>query len=73
MTPRRMDDALAAAASQDTFTCTAESPWKPSIRGYVIHADACETGEQEDGWPAGDIVTMKCPNCGHVWRMELPQ
>ena len=73
MTPRRMDDSLSAAASQDTFVCTAENPWNPGIRGYVAHADCYEIGEQEDGWPGGDIITKKCPHCGHVWKMELPQ
>ncbi len=32
-----------------------------------------EVGEQEDGWPGGDIVTYECPNCGTRWKQELPQ
>lgn len=57
----------------DQFFCTAETPWNPSIKGYIVHADSYEIGEQEDGWPAGDIITKKCPHCGLIWKMELPQ
>lgn len=30
-------------------------------------------GEQWDGYPCGDTVTMKCPHCGTTWTEELPQ
>jgi hypothetical protein len=54
--------------------CTAANPWdrKPAA-GMVRHDGAYEVGDQEDGYPGGDIVTMECPNCGHRWRIELPQ
>ncbi len=57
------------------FICTAERPWKPEFGtdGGVAHPDADEIGEQTDGWPGGDIVTMECPHCKHRWTMELPQ
>ena len=32
---------------------------------YMYHPDAREVGDQEDGWPGGDIVTYECPHCGH--------
>ncbi len=55
--------------------CTVEKPWnkikQPEAR--VRHHAAREVGEQEDGYPGGDIVTMVCPSCGTKWRMELPQ
>jgi hypothetical protein len=38
-----------------------------------LHPDAHEVGDQRDGWPSGDIVTMRCPNCGYEWDKELPQ
>lgn len=55
--------------------CTTEKPWSgdklPGDR--VRHHDTEEVGEQEDGWPGGDIVTIRCMNCGIRWKMELPQ
>lgn len=58
--------------------CTAAKPWDrvtrpPRGEGRIIHPDAHEVGEQEDGYPGGDIITMKCPHCGVTWREELPQ
>lgn len=57
------------------ITCTKEKPWDkvPNDEGRVIHPDANEVGEQQSGWPAGDIVTYECPHCGHRWEQELPQ
>lgn len=54
--------------------CTEETPWDGTKRrAGVIHPHAREVGEQIDGWPAGDIVRMECPNCGKSWEEELPQ
>jgi len=53
--------------------CTKENPWKPEMGVPVMHEDAKEVGDQEAGYPGGDIVTMRCPNCGHEWRKELAQ
>ncbi len=58
--------------SSGRHTCTAEDPWAEG-RGRAYHPDAQEVGEQEDGWPGGDIVTMRCPHCGVEWKKELPQ
>jgi len=59
------------------FTCTAALPWLPLTDAHstmqIVHPDAVEVGDQEDGWPAGDIVTMRCPHCKHEWKQELPQ
>lgn len=56
-----------------TFICTKEHPWTPDVTDFpIIHPDAIE-GEQHDGWPSGDFVEMRCPNCGHEWEKELPQ
>jgi hypothetical protein len=55
------------------FICTAEHPWVPETKNWlVLHPDA-KKGEQQDGWPAGDYVPMRCPHCGHEWKKELPQ
>ena len=57
-----------------SYACTPETPWHKGItQRPVIHLNAHEVGEQEDGYPGGDIVTMECPNCGHRWTRELPQ
>jgi hypothetical protein len=58
--------------------CTKDNPYTPERdknepgRGWE-HEGAHEVGEQRDGWPGGDIVTMQCPNCGIRWEKELPQ
>lgn len=57
----------------EPIICTKENPWDRKTKGSVRHSDAHEVGEQEDGWPGGDIVTYECRNCGHRWRQELPQ
>jgi len=55
--------------------CCKEYPWdhKPRSRTRVHHADAHEVGDQRNGYPGGDIVTLRCPHCGHEWDEELPQ
>jgi hypothetical protein len=62
--------------TKDPFICTPEHPWTPDMRGpglFILHPSAKEVGEQQDGWPSGDIVTMRCPVCGYTWEKELPQ
>jgi len=49
--------------------CTAADPGKH----HLYHPDAVEVGEQQNGYPGGDIVTYECPNCGARWKEELPQ
>lgn len=55
------------------FLCTAEMPWDGSTGKRVEHDNIVRIGEHEDGYPAGDIITWKCLNCGHIWEEELPQ
>ena len=57
----------------ERFLCTKDNPWTPDKGGRVAHADVREVGEQQDGYPGGDIVTYECKNCGHRWKQELPQ
>ena len=54
------------------FICTEETPWEGQ-KGPVEHPDAQEIGPQLDDYPSGDIQKMECPNCGHRWKIELPQ
>lgn len=56
-----------------TFICTPNTPWTPDKGTPVQHSRVEEVGEQEDGYPGGDIVKKRCLNCGHTWREELPQ
>lgn len=56
----------------EVLECTKDAPWKGQP-GRVRHHDTAEVGEQEDGWPGGDIVRIRCRNCGHEWEQELPQ
>ena len=58
--------------------CTKDTPYTPerdkAEPGYGWeHSSAHEVGEQEDGWPGGDRVRMRCDNCGIEWTAELPQ
>ena len=57
----------------EIFVCTPENPWGPGKPTPVRHSDTREIGDQEDGWPSGDIVRMECKICGHTWKEELPQ
>lgn len=41
--------------------------------GRWSHTNVEEIGEQEDGYPGGDTVRMRCKDCGVTWTMELPQ
>lgn len=59
--------------SDGRFQCTKATPWDKEIKGPVTHHGAAEVGEQRDGYPGGDIVTMRCEFCGHEWETELPQ
>lgn len=57
----------------ERIQCTRYDPWTPDKGFPVSHVDAKEVGDQEDGWPGGDIVRMECPHCGVSWKKELPQ
>jgi hypothetical protein len=53
--------------------CSPESPMPKGAMGFWEHTNAEEVGDQENGWPGGDIVKMRCKDCGVTWKMELPQ
>lgn len=56
------------------FDCTESSPWNSKMNFMAVrHHGAEQVGEQENGWPAGDVITMRCRFCGHEWQKELPQ
>ena len=39
----------------------------------TVHPKAFPIGEQEDGYPGGDLQYYKCPDCGVVWLEEIAQ
>lgn len=53
--------------------CTADDPWTPAKGERAEHPMAREEGDQQNGYPGGDIVTYVCPHCKHRWTAELPQ
>ena len=58
--------------------CTPERPYSRTLDeelGCVRwdHPQAREVGEQLDGYPGGDIITMRCHVCHITWKEELPQ
>lgn len=55
------------------FLCSSAHPMPKGAEGRWEHSNAHEVGEQEDGYPGGDIVKIRCDDCGKEWRMELPQ
>lgn len=58
----------------DRLICTREHPCPTEDDGNRWeHPDADEVGEQENGWPGGDIITVQCKICGRKWKEELPQ
>lgn len=57
----------------DRFLCTPEEPMPKGALGRWMHTNAEEVGDQIDGWPAGDVQRMRCRDCGHTWKEELPQ
>ena len=52
--------------------CNASAPWHKGAGGG-IHPQGREVGEQEDGYPGGDIIRCHCPVCEVTWKVEFPQ
>jgi len=56
--------------------CTKDNPYsqeREAAEGKWWVHDAWEEIGEEDGWPGGDIITVRCRNCGIVRKRELPQ
>lgn len=53
--------------------CTAVKPMPAGDTRRWAHESVEEVGDQEAGWPGGDIVMYRCSGCGHSWKAELPQ
>ncbi len=58
---------------QGRYICSPARPYIPGDPDSWVHPAATEVGEQADGWPGGDIITMHCSVCGHRWTQELAQ
>lgn len=54
------------------FLCSLEHPMQADASGRWEHDDMEEIGDQEDGWPSGDTVTMRCRCCGKTWSLDAP-
>ena len=59
--------------------CTKNNPYSPERDtaepgiGWE-HEGAHEVPDsQRSDWPSGDLVDMKCDDCGITWTTELPQ
>ena len=46
-----------------SFTCTPETPWHEGIKERPVFHTGAEELDQEDGYPGGDIVRMRCGTC----------
>ncbi len=53
--------------------CSPENPMPKGAPGIWEHTNAEEVGDQRPGYPGGDLITMRCKDCGHKWTEELPQ
>jgi hypothetical protein len=57
------------------YLCSPEHPMPadyPSNSRWA-HTNVEEVGDQEDGYPGGDMQRMHCKDCGYTWWTELPQ
>jgi len=83
-TEQSKTETLAAVASSDlladwpktergNYLCAPNHPMPKNAPGRWEHTGAHEVGEQENGWPGGDIITVECRDCKLRWREELPQ
>ncbi len=56
------------------YLCSPEAPMPAGALGRWVHTNVSEDEDsQQDGWPCGDTVRLRCKDCGHSWRTELPQ
>lgn len=67
------DDGFPIDPANGRPLCTASKPMPKDDRRRWAHEDVGEVGQQQPGWPGGDIVTYRCRACGHEWTAELPQ
>jgi hypothetical protein len=59
----------------DRQTCTKENPFNEGMPGQWEHPDAEYLDDdygKGGGVADGDYEKYKCPNCGKIFRVELP-
>jgi DNA-directed RNA polymerase subunit M/transcription elongation factor TFIIS len=52
------------------YICSKEHPMpekRDSVGQRWLHVDARETAADSDYY-----IEYRCPNCGHIWRSEMP-
>ena len=54
------------------FVCTPATPWRQGLPTPVLHPGGREI-DSRDGYPGGDIVTIRCDVCGTEWKEEVAQ
>lgn len=62
--------------AREIRVCTEDAPYSKEVDAPNVrwqHPKAYEVGDQEPGWPSGDIVTYYCPVCGLKFKVELSQ
>jgi hypothetical protein len=63
--------------AQVAFVCSKQSPWTPRMRhAVVLHPEAHVTdaaqGEQAMHiGPNGQVLDIRCPNCGFEWTRDV--
>jgi hypothetical protein len=53
--------------------CSPAHPMPRGASGLWEHTNTEEVGDQTNGYPGGDIITIRCNDCGEKWKVELPQ
>ncbi len=54
--------------------CSPQNPKPNYADGRWAHTNAHEVhNSQQNGWPSGDTIRVKCDDCGEIWTEELPQ
>lgn len=55
------------------FVCSPATPWRKGLPTPVVHPAGREIRGQSEGYPGGDIFTMRCDVCSTEWKTELAQ
>lgn len=52
------------------YYCTKDHPWKPEYGPCVEHPNVIVLGENPGYDQYGDIITLQCLDCEHIWEAE---
>lgn len=68
-----MTDLINWPKDRSRYLCSPERPKPKDATGRWTHTNCHEVGDQRDGYPGGDTVSMRCDDCGEEWTTELAQ